>query len=218
MSIRDWVLRQLRKDSYVVQAVGEHGVEVLRRNRPDAFAYCVEPDSATPVTVEDLEDAVEELPQAGMVIVTRRAVDPGVHERARELDVSVDTFGGFQRALWEFDDISEYVHPEETYFRRRMAATRVVTSVTRRGHRAWELERVSGLRPLMVVTHHPYELTDDAYSDVLNGYPKLDLDALVITNPSARGFGARVAKSALRAGVPLYTLHDFIDEIDEPWT
>jgi hypothetical protein len=111
-----------------------------------------------------------------------------VYDRARELDVCVDTFGGFDRAIGEFDDISKYVHPEEIYIRKRMAATRVVTSVTRRGHRAWELTCINKLRPLTIVTHDRYELTDDGFTEILNLYPKLDLDALVITNPSAQGF------------------------------
>lgn len=218
MSIRAWVMEQLRKDSQVVEAAGEHGVKVLRPRRPDAVAYCVELDSANPFTVGALQDAVDELPQAGMVIVTRRVVDPEVYDRARELEVCVDTFGGFGRAVSGFDDISQYVHPEEMYIRSRMAATRAVTSVIRRGHRAWELGRINGLRPLMIVTHDRYELTDDGFTEILNHYPKLDLDALVITNPSAQGFGDRVVKSAQQAGVPLYTLDDFIGEIRKPWT
>jgi hypothetical protein len=218
MSIRAWVIGQLHKRSRVVEAVGEHGVKVVRLGRPDAVAYCVEPDSVNPFTVDALDDAVKELPQTGMVIVTRRGVDPEVYDRARKLEVCVDTFGGFDRAIGEFDDISKYVHSEEIYIRKRMAATRVVTSVTRRGHRAWELTRINKLRPLTIVTHDRYELTDDGFTEILNLYPKLDLDALVITNPSAQGFGDRVAKSARHAGVPLYTLNDFIDEIRMPWS
>lgn len=218
MSIRDWVVEQLRKDGRAAEAVGEHGVKVLRQGRPDAVAFCVEPDSVTPFTVGALQDAVHELPGAGMVIVTRRVVDPEVYDRAGELQVCVDTFGGFGRALEEFDDISQYIHPEERYIRKRMAATRAVTSVTRRGHRAWELERIKGLRPLMIVTHDRYELTNDGFAEILNQYPKVDLDALVITNSNAQGFGDRVVKSAQQAGIPLHTLNDFIDEIRKPWT
>ncbi|MGH3825200.1 MAG: hypothetical protein ACRDRA_20535 [Pseudonocardiaceae bacterium] len=81
MSIRAWVVMELRKDSRAVEAVGEHGVKVLRPGLPDAVAYCVEPDSANPFTADALQDAVDELPQAGMVIVTRRVVDPEVYER-----------------------------------------------------------------------------------------------------------------------------------------
>lgn len=218
MSIRDWVVVQLRKGGREVGVVGEHGVRVVRPNRPDAVAFCVEPDSMSPFTIDALQNAVDELPQAGMVIVTRRIVDPEVYDRARDLKVCVDTFGGFDRALGEFDDISQYVHPEETYLRKRMTATRAVTLVTRRGHRAWELERSNRLRQLMIVTHDRYELTDDGFIEIFNQYPMLNLDALVITNPAARGFGARVVRSAQRAGIPLYTLNDFIDEIRKPWT
>ncbi|MGH3564692.1 MAG: hypothetical protein ACRDRH_01385 [Pseudonocardia sp.] len=219
MSIRTWVVEQLRKDSRAVGAIGEHGVQVLRAGRPDAVAYCVEPDTVNPFTAEALQDAVDELPQVGMVIVTRRVVDPEVYERARKLEVCVDTLGGFTRALMGFDDISQYIHPEESYVRRRMAATKAVMSVTRRGHRAWELGRINGLRPLTIVTHDRYELTDDGFrTEILSQYSNLDLDALVITNSSAQGFGDRVVKSAQQAGVPLYTLNDFIDEIRKPWT
>jgi hypothetical protein len=130
----------------------------------------------------------------------------------------VDTFGGFIRALAEFDDISQYVHPEETYIRRRFAATRVVTSMTRWGHRVWQLERTGPLRPLVIASHDRYELTDDGFADIVDQYPKIELDALVITNPAAQGFGGRVIKSAEQARVPLYTLKEFIDEIRKPWT
>jgi hypothetical protein len=218
MSIRNWVMVKLREDSRVVKAVGEHGVKVLRQSQPDAVAYCVEPNSVNPFTVDALQDAIDELPQVGMVIVTRRVVDPDVYDRARELEVCVDSFDGFTRALGEFDDISQYVHPHERYIQRRMAITRAVTSMTRRGYFAWELKRINGLRPLTIATHHRYELTDDGFIEILNQYPTLDLDALVITNPVAQGFGDRVIKSAQQAGVPLYTLNDFIDKIRKPWT
>jgi hypothetical protein len=217
MSIRDWVVAQLRKDAWSVEAVSVHGVAVQRQVRPPAVAFCLEPDPVNPVSTSTLDAAVSELPQAGMIIVTRRIVAPDVHTRARELRVCVDTFGGFTRALRQFDDISEYVHPEEAYLRRRVAATRAVTSMSRRGHRAWELERVDGLRRLTIVTHEPYELTDDQFSEILSQYPSLTLDALVITNPAAQGFGSRVAKSAQNARVPLFTLDDFISDIRKPW-
>jgi hypothetical protein len=217
VSVRDWVVEKLREDHRVVEPVGEHGVRVTRRGRPDAFGYCVEPDLDAPFTVGDIEDALRELPETGMVIITRRLVDPEVYSQARNLGICVDTFGGFVRAL-EIDDISRYVHPEETYVRRRLFATRAVASVDRLGHRAWIVERVDRLRPLVIVTHDRYELTDDDFAMILSEYPKLDLDALVVTNPSAQGFGNRVVQSAQQAAVPLYTFHDFLRRIREPWT
>lgn len=225
MSIRDWAIEQLRNDDdfrgssgIVVQAIGTHGIKVERPDRSDAVAYCLEPDSVNPLTAEDLQDAIDELPQAGMVIVTRRLVDPEVYEQARDLGICVDTFGGFVRAIDDFDDITQYVHPEERYVRRRLAATKAVTSVIRLGHRAWELRRIKGLRPLTIVTHDRYELTNDGFADILEQYPKLDLDALVITNPAAQAFGGLVKKSAHQAGVRVYTINEFIDEIRKPWT
>jgi hypothetical protein len=165
-----------------------------------------------------LEKALESLPEAGMVIVTRRPVEPDVYSRALELGVCVDTFGGFTRALARFDDIADYVHPEETYFRKRMFSTRAVSAMVRRGHRAWELQRIKGLRSLTVVTHDRYELTDEGFSGILDQYPNLDIDSLVITNPSAQGFGKRVVTSAHEANVPLYTLDDFASKVRYTWT
>lgn len=224
MTIRSWVLEQLHKyirdnsrTGVTVEPLGDHGVKARRPGRPDAVGYCVEPDRVNPFTVRMLEDATNELPQAGMIIVTRRPIAPDVHQRAIELGVCIDTFGGFARAIGQFDDVSQYVHPEETYFRKRMAFTRAVISIVRRGHRAWELHRINQLRPLTVVTHERYELTDDEFAGILEKYPQLDLDALVITNPSAQGFGDRVVKSSQQANVPLYTLNEFASRIREPW-
>jgi hypothetical protein len=225
MSIRDWVIQQLRKQTSfagkpppAVEAVGSNGVKVIRPGRPDAIAYCLEPDSVNPFTTDGLVSALGELPQAGMVVVTRRLADPDVYQRASELNVCVDTFGGFVRAIDDFDDISQYVHPEEKYVRARLAATRAVTSVARRGHRAWTVVRTDGLRPLTIVTVDRYELTDEQFAAVLHGYPKLTMDALVVTNPNAQGFGSRVINSAQQAGVPLLKIDDFVRRIREPWT
>ncbi|MGC5034556.1 hypothetical protein ACPXCS_03915 [Streptomyces sp. DT190] len=211
------MIKQLKDSGETVQAVGECGVRVARIGRLDATGYCVEPDSL-PFTVAMLEEALGDLPEAGMVIVTRRPVEPDVHSRALELGVCVDTFGGFNRAITFFDDISDYVHPEEAYFRKRMVSTRAVVAVSRRGHRAWELQRINGLRSLIVVTHDRYELTDEGFSGILDQYPSLEIDALVITNPSAQGFGKRVVTSAREANVPLYKLDDFASRIRDRWT
>lgn len=226
MSIQTWIIEKLKEDNTsahsrksrtTVQAMGKHGVRVIRPGQQDAVGYCVDPDP-NPFTVEMLEEAIEELPGARMVIVTRRVVDPDVYSRSSELGACVDTFGGFSRAITSLDDISDYVHPEETYFRKRMQSTRAVISVNRQGYRAWELRRINRLRSLTVVTHDRYELTDASFAEVLDQYPKLDIDALVVTNPSARGFGARVVTSSRNAGVPLYKLDDFISKVRDPWT
>lgn len=217
MSIRSWILNRLTEDSMRAESVGLQGVRVLRPGQPDAVGYCVEPSAQREFTVAELELAVKDVPQLGMIIITRRAVAPDVYERANELGVSVDTFGGFVRAITFFDDVSQYVHPEENYFKNRIFATRVVSRVDRRGHRAWDIERSRGLRPLTVITHEPYELTDDDLTTLLNQYLNLDIDALVITNPNARGFGERVAKNARQAGIPILTLDQFIGEIRATW-
>jgi hypothetical protein len=225
MTIRDWIVKQLReqtdfggRSTIKVELIGAHGIKVERSDRPDAVAYCVEQMSGTSFSVEELNNALRELPQARMVIVTRRSVAPGVYPRSDELGVCVDTFGGFTRALGRFDDISQYVHPVETYIRKRLAATRVVTSVDRIGHRAWLLARIHDLRPLTIVTVDRYELTDDQFAAVIDEYPDVTPDALVVTNPSAQGFGDRVIDSSKQFGIPLFKIDDFVSKIRESWT
>lgn len=225
MTIRDWVLEKLGESTdfsgiskISAEILGENGVKVQRNGRPDAVAYCAEPDSSKPFSIEDLNNALIELPQTQMIIVTRRSVAPGVYARAGEVGVCVDTFGGFTTALLRFDDISQYVHSEETYVRKRLARTRVVTSVTRVGHRAWFLTRRNGLRPLTIVTLDRYELTDDGFGAAVDKYPEIQPDAIVVTNPSAQGFGDRVINSSKQAGIPLFKIDDFVSKIHESWT
>ncbi|WP_149444930.1 hypothetical protein [Mycolicibacterium sp. P9-22] len=225
MTIRDWIIKQLRdqfksgiNSGVKVNQIDTNGIKVERPGRPDAVAFCVEQDSGRSFSVHDLEEALRELPQAGMVIITRRSIAPGVHSRSDELGVSIDTFGGFARALGQFDDISQYVHPEETYVRKRLRSTGVVTSIERIGHRAWLLSRTQGLRQLIIVTVDKYELTDDEFSKALDEYPDLTLDALVVTNPSAQGFGDRVINSSKQVGIPIFKIDDFLYKMREPWT
>jgi len=151
-----------------------------------------------------------------MIIVMRRLIDPEVFEYAMALGVRVDTFGGFMGALEKCDDISQYVHREESYFRKRVLVTNVISSIARQGHTAWRLERIGDLSTLTVATHDRYELTDDGFAGVLERYPSLKLDALVITNPIARGFGNRVVKTARLADVRLYTMNDFVEVLGYP--
>ncbi|OBI92887.1 hypothetical protein [Mycobacterium asiaticum] len=224
MSIRDWVVDKLREGHFdnrqpmTVEALGQLGVKVTRPGRPDAIGYCAEPDSENPLTAGAVRQAATDLPDLGMVIVIRRLVDPEVYDVARTLGIAVETFPDFVKAIDRDDDIAQYVSAEERYLRRRLTATGFVVSISRCGHRAWEVVRRSGLRSLKIVTHDRYELTDDDFIEVLDHYPRIEPDALVITNPNARGFGDRVLRSAERAGVPVYTLGDFLDRIRSPWT
>ncbi|CAM3927318.1 hypothetical protein KIPE111705_31870 [Kibdelosporangium persicum] len=230
MGIQRWIVEQLHKrfnfdqvdfgtkTPYAVKTIGDYGVEITRPGKSPAVAYCVEPDNFNSFTVQMFQDAIDTLPQTGMLIVTRRAIDPDVLDYARHVDVCVETFGGFVNAIYSLDDISQYVDPEEVYVRRRLRGTRAVTSIARRGLRALELQRIKNLRPLMIVFNNRYELTDDEFAEMLNRYPKLIIDALVITNPNTQGFGDRVVQTARHANVRLYTFNEFIAMIRNPWT
>ncbi|WP_216215715.1 hypothetical protein [Amycolatopsis aidingensis] len=220
MTVRDWVISEFRKDGRVIEPVGEHGVVASRTGRPDAVAYCCETTTITTVTAQVVSQALYEVPDTKMIIVflSRQLVDPDAYDHARERGVCLDTFGGFITAVDDYDDISRYRHREEKYLRRRLAATRAVTTVLRKGHRAWRLERVDGLRPLTIITDDKYETTDHEVTTALNRYPKLTPDAFVNTNPSTRGFSGRVVATTRNAGIRLLTLPDFLDAIRHPWT
>lgn len=217
MNIRDWAVNALRKDSFAARTASEHGVCVTRDGRPDAIAFCAPPGEA-PFNVEDLHHALDEVPGAGMIVITRRTVDPAVYQRAKDLHVSIDTFGAYRRAVEDYDDIALYEHPEVRYFERRVYATQVVSSMVRLGHRAWCIERLNSLPRLTIATHEAYELTNAAFADTLNRYPTLKLDAVIATNPNTQGFGGSVAASAGHAGVRILTVNDFLSRIRVPWT
>lgn len=216
MSIRDWALDMLKKDSFVANPISDHGVCVTRNGRSSAIAFCA-PSSNTPFTLEDLGHALAELPEAGMIVITRRTVDPTVFRCAKELHVSIDTFGAFRRALEDCDDIALYEHPEVQYFERRVYATQAVSSLVRLGHRAWEIGRLNPLRSLTIATHEAYELTNAGLADVLSQYPTLKLDAVVATNPNTQGFGGLVSASAGNAEVKICTMNDFLSAVRTPW-
>jgi hypothetical protein len=220
VTARDWVIGEFRNDGLLIDPIGEHGVIAPRPGRLDAVAYCCEYATTSTVTAEVVAQALDELPDTKMIIVflSRQIVDPDAYDLAREWDVCLDTFGGFASAVRGYDDISRYQHREEQYLRRRLFATRAVTTVLRQGHRAWHLERVNGLRPLTIITDDKYETTDHEVMCALEQYPKLTPDAFVNTNPSTSGFSGRVIATTRNAGLQLFTLADFLPTVRQPWT
>ncbi|MFE5501346.1 hypothetical protein ACFQ73_02190 [Amycolatopsis japonica] len=220
MTARDWVISEYRKDGRVITPLGDHGIVVSRKGRPDAVAYCCEYATTTTVTAQVVARALLELPTTKMIMVflSRQLVTPDAYDLARERGVCIDTFGGFTTAVDDYDDISRYQHREEQYLRRRMAATRAVSTMLRKGHRAWWLERVNGLRPLTIITDDKYETTDLEVTAALDQYPALVPDAFVNTNPSTSGFSGRVLATTENADVRLFTLTEFLTTIRQPWT
>jgi hypothetical protein len=229
MTARDWVIAQLQKDSDFIwdrgnirriEPVGDHGLIVTRAGRPAAVAFCCEPSSTPTVTASVVAQALNDLRGARMVVVflSRQLVDPEAYDLARQRGITIETFGGLTSAIMDWDDIAEYQHREEEYLRRRLTRASGVTSVIRKGHRAWLLERPTGLRPLTIITNDVYEVTDLGFTAAINQYPRLNPDAFVATNPSTSGFGGRVTESAQRAGIALLTLNGFLGTIRQPWT
>ena len=220
MTVRDWVISEFRNDGRVIAPVGEHGVVVSRAGRPDAVAYCCDYATTTTVSAQTVTHALHELPDTKMIIVflSRQLVDPDAYDLALDCGVCLDTFGGFTTAVRDYDDISRFQHREEKYLRRRIGATGAVTAVLRKGHRAWRLERVNGLRPLTIITDDKYETTDHEVVRALDRYPKLTPDAFVNTNPSTSGFSGRVVTTTRNAGLRLLTLADFLSVLRDPWT
>lgn len=217
MTIQTWCLKKLNEGGqFSASASGCHGIVVKRPREPSVVAYCLD-SSDEPFTSDDLDAALDELPDIQALVVVNRPLDAGVFENARTRELLVATFGHFERALAQ-TDITEFVHPEEQYLRKRLGQRREVTRVTRIGMRAWRIDRRKGLRPLTIVTHDRYEFTDDEMWQLVAQGPGLKVDAFVVTNPNSGGFGSRVVRSAANVGVALCTTNEFLDRLGEPWT
>jgi hypothetical protein len=216
VSIRGWIINKL-KDRYVLTLEGQHGLRVQRQGDPDAVVYCVEPSETVPFSVEDLDQALQEMPDAQFIVVIRRDVTHRAYERAEELGVCVDGFGELQSALGGDRNVATHHSRDVTYLRSRIERHRYVTEVWRRGKTAYEITRSGPLLPVVIVTIPHYELTSDGVYTILEEHDHLEVDAIVSTNPYARGFAREAVQAANRAGVEVLTLNDLLDRLGEAW-
>jgi hypothetical protein len=153
-----------------------------------------------------------------IVFLSSQEIHPDTYEFVREHRLAIGTLGDLHGALHACNDIGTYQHGEEKYVRSRMGNSPSVTRVLRKGHSAWMLERSGGLRSLTIITNDSYEVTDLEFTNALNQYPTLDLDAVVATSPNLRGFSNRVSETARDAGVKLLAINNFVRMLHQPWT
>ena len=69
------------------------------------------------------------------------------------------------------------------------------------------------LSSLVVAFIEPYELTSDDIYGIAEDYRHLKLDAIVVTNPYARGFAPEPMAAARAMGIRLRTLNDFVSDL-----
>lgn len=217
MTMRNWAFGKLRESGFDVTARRVDSIEVARDRMPSVTATFVEPGRDL-FRVEDLLTILDRPLSPDAVVITRRAVEYGVVEAAAERGVLLESFGGLVRALQEEADLTDYQHRDERYLRQRIGRHYAVTDVTRIGLKAWRVTRGRLLEPLNIVTHDRYEFTDDELLGLLDDYRDYGIDAFVVTNPNAQGFGSRVIRTAQGAGVVLCILDEFIDRLAESWT
>lgn len=216
MTIRNWIIDKLKK-RYVLDLEGDHGLRIGRQHQPDALVYCVEPDEVHPFDVDDLEAALEELPGAQFLVLVRRDATHRAYERAADEGVCVDTFGELSTALDADDDISAHQSREQTYVRSRMLGHRSTSEIRRRGKTAYEISRTGSMRHVTIVTIEHYELTADGVYTLLEEHDHLDVDAIVTTNPYARGFARQALHAAENADAELMTFNDFLAALSHKW-
>lgn len=219
MTIRDWVIGRVTEgDAYVVEPVGLRGFVVKRTDLPEARVYCPEPSDVDPFTPGDLLRAREEVPSLEYVVVVRRTVANATYPLADELEIGVSGLFVFEAALAFEPFVAQYRTNEQRYVWRRLTGNQYVDRVRRCGQSAYEITRKAWFRTLRIVTIHLYELTSDQVYDLVEGHAELDLDAIVITNPSCGRPSPEAAEAARGAGTLITTFRDFQDRLGAEWT
>ncbi|GAA3221956.1 hypothetical protein ACFP63_18720 [Oerskovia jenensis] len=215
MSIRGWIVRKL--DSYSIDLHQDHGIVVRRDGSPDAFAYCIEPSPTSVFDEADFASALDEMPELQFLILVRRDATDRAYELAAETGVCLDGFGEFQTALRLLDDVSEHRSREIEYLLNRLEGNRATVRVVRRGKAIFEIHRSAPARPVIIVAIDHYEVTSDGVYALINSRDGLKIDAIVSTNPYARGFAPEAVRAASNAGVDILPLNEFLSLLGSRW-
>lgn len=224
MTARDWVISKLLKDEAgrIGQPVGtisvdaDHGFTVHRPSLPDAHVYC--PEGHNVLTTMDVDQAVENFPSTQFIIFLRRATANDIFQYAKERGIAVGRLGELQSALQNSPDISQFVSRERTYVSQRLTNNRAVQSWERVGENAYRIERTA-MSPstIVIATFDQYEATSDRIYTILEQYADLDLNVIVATNPSTKGFAAPASEAARHANVKLVTMSELQVELVRSW-
>ncbi|MGN6188211.1 MAG: hypothetical protein ACTHOE_04885 [Conexibacter sp.] len=211
---RPWVIRKLQAEDgelsdLQLEPVGGNGLRIVRKARPDALVYCAGVEHGETFSLQDLEHALGVLSDAQFVVVVPTRIDHEVFVHAEELGVCVDGFGELVAALWEDEDVAGHLRREQAYVLRRLHQHRAVRSVRRYGPSAYEIERPK-LSALTIVATDEYEITADHVYSLLESYANLALNAVVLTNPNARGISSDAKRAGEQAGVHVLLLNDFL--------
>ena len=224
MTLRDWTSARLAKDRdgrgtgvLDVSPVGSRGLIATRAGRPPAYVYCPEA-SAEPFSPDDLDAARREMGELEFVVVTKRPIAYNTYAHADDLGVVVGSLGALHSALRDHDDVGTYKSKNHEFVQSRLSGHRHVARWHRVGYDAYAIERSSGLRTLVIVTLNPYEVTQEEAYHLINTHPEVDVDALVTTNPSCRGFSPATLEAVSHAGVGIWTFRDFLSSLGKSWT
>lgn len=215
-SIRNWVVGRLQKN-YAISLVGDSGLRIERPNKPEAFVFCVEPNSRDSFTLEDFEQVMKAMTELDFVVIIRRQVAHEVYERASDIGLCVDTFGELERALADELHIAGHIDKDQKYFRRRVQFNPAVKHIRRRGARAFEISRRDGMAPVVVVTNPDYELTSDGVYQILESYPEFKVHAVVSTNPYVSGLSPDALRTGRQTDTRVLILSDFLDQLSDAW-
>lgn len=215
---RDWIEQKLAGRSYQIRRVHPLGLVVTRPDLPDARVLCVGLDNGESFAAEDVDEALEIMPDLQFVAVVPTRVEHEAYQRAEELGVCVAGFGELSSALAADSNISEHIDTQELYERTRLQRNQHVVSLRRRGHHAYEVTRQPPLPSLTIITTNVYEFTVDEFYRLLDSYGNIAPDIVVITNPNCRGLSTDSMTAAERAGVPLELFPDVLDGMGRRWT
>jgi hypothetical protein len=217
MTIRTWVVGKLT-DAYTIEFEGEHGLRIGRKIRPTALVYCIETSGTDRFTADDLDAARQDMPDVQFMVLVQRDADNEAYERAEELGICLSGFAELKSALAKDFNIAEHLSSEQAYLRGRLENNRHVRGVRRCGKSAYEISRKGALSTLSIVTITHYELTSDSVYELLDENDGIDVDGIVTTNPSCRGFPPEVLDAGNQTGIRILTLHGLLDALSDTWT
>lgn len=210
--VRGWIEKKLQQQGYSSTRLPSFQLEIERASRPAARVLCIGLEDGETFDAEDVDSSLEKIAGTGFVVVVPTRITHAAYERAEEHGICVTGFGELLNTLKQDENIAQHMDRQERYERRRLTRNKAVRSLKRKGHRAYEIRR-DKLRLLTIITTNDYEFTADQLYTLLESYQGIELDLIVFTNPSCRGFSTDSRRAAAQVGIPLVRFSDFLDDL-----
>lgn len=225
MSVRSWVVTKLKENlgrhhknlnDFTFESIDSSGLRIYRPSKSTCIAYCASVSSSSPFTARSLDSAQAELPELQFVVAVPTKIDHSAYAAADQRNVAVEGFSEFASAVRDSDDIGSHRDREQSFLKSRFDSWRVITNFRRTGYRSFTINRSVG-RSVSLVTTDSYELTSDAVYGIVESYQGMEIDAIVLTNPSTRGIAPEAIAAAQECDKRLVLISDLPRALRDSW-